>query len=229
MRNRSRVGLAALLLIAACSDDGSSTSTDSSPASSPGGTAPATTEAAATTTEAAPGYSAQITRTEFGIPHIVADDWGSLGFGQGYAYAQDRACTLLDQIIKVRGERAAWFGPGDNDENVDSDFAYRHLGLWDDADERFGDQPPRVTEMVTGYVAGFNAALDADGASGWCAGEDWVQPITTTDLYANLNDITLFASAGNLIDPIATAQPPDTTTTDTAADDTVALLSLIHI
>ena len=44
--------------------------------------------------------------------------------------------------------------------------------------------------MVTGYVAGFNAALEADGASGWCAGEPWVQPITTTDLYANLNDIT---------------------------------------
>ncbi len=223
MRNRSRVGLAALLLIAACSDDGSSTSTDSSPDSSPATAAPATTEAAATTTEAAPGYSAQITRTEFGIPHIVADDWGSLGFGQGYAYAQDRACTLLDQIIKVRGERAAWFGPGENNENVDSDFAYRHLGLWDDADERFGDQPQRVSEMVTGYVAGFNTAIEADGASGWCAGEDWVQPITTTDLYANLNDITLFASAGNLIDPIATAQPPDTTTTDTAADDTVAL------
>jgi len=219
MRNRSRVGLAAILLIAACSDDGSSSSDTAADTTTAG------TEIATTTTEAVPGYSADITRTEFGIPHIVADDWGSLGFGQGYAYSQDRACTLLDQILKVRGERSKWFGPGENDANINSDFAYRHLHLWDDADERFGNQSQRVSEMVTGYVAGFNAALGAEGAHGWCAGEDWVQPITTTDLYANLNDITLFASAGNLIDPIATAQPPDTSAvepTDTipATDDT---------
>ena len=202
MRNRSRVGLAAILLVAACSNDGSSsdTSADTSTETS--------TATGTATTEAVPGYSADITRTEFGIPHIVADDWGSLGFGQGYAYSEDRACTLLDQIIKVRGERAKWFGPGENDANINSDFAYRHLHLWDDADERFGGQSDRVTEMIDGYVGGFNAALAAEGAHGWCAGEDWVLPITTTDLYANLNDITLFASAGNLIGPIATAEPP---------------------
>ena len=93
MRNRSRAGLAALLLVASCSDDGSSSS------SVPADTKPTTTAAATTTTEAVPGYSAEITRTEYGIPHIVADDWGSLGLGQGYAYSQDRAGTLLDQTI----------------------------------------------------------------------------------------------------------------------------------
>ena len=219
MRNRSRVGLAALLLVAACSDDGSSSSDTTAETA-----ATTTTEsvAATTTTEAVPGYSAQITRTEYGIPHIVADDWGSLGFGQGYAYAQERACTLLDQIIKVRGERAKWFGPGDDDENIDSDFAYRHLHLWDDAPTRFGDQSERINDMVNGYVAGFNAELAADGPSGWCAGEDWVQPITTQDFYANLNDITLFASAGNLIGPIATAQPPEAPTADTTTSAATA-------
>ena len=28
-------------------------------------------------------YSAEITRTEYGIPHVVAKDWGSLGYGHG--------------------------------------------------------------------------------------------------------------------------------------------------
>jgi acyl-homoserine-lactone acylase len=221
--NHSRIGLVALLLLAACSSDDSASPTTASP---PANTeAVVTTDAPATTVAADPGYSADITRTEFGVAHIVADDWGSLGFGQGYAFSQDRACTLLDQIIKVRGERSKWFGPGDEDANIDSDFAYHHLGLWRDADERFAGQPERVVDMVTGYVAGFNASLAANGASGWCAGEEWVQPITTTDLYANLNDITLFASSGNLIGQIATAQPPDTsalaaadTTPDTALD-----------
>ncbi|MCB1710654.1 MAG: penicillin acylase family protein, partial [Halioglobus sp.] len=30
-------------------------------------------------------YSAEIRRTEYGIPHIKAADWGGLGYGYGYA------------------------------------------------------------------------------------------------------------------------------------------------
>ena len=63
----------------------------------------------------------------------------------------------------------------------------------------------------SGYVAGFNQQLTDEGPNGWCEGEPWVGPITTTDLYANMNDVLLFASSGVLIDPIATAQPPPTT------------------
>ncbi|MBI4884665.1 MAG: hypothetical protein HY826_11510, partial [Actinobacteria bacterium] len=66
MHKRSRAFLAAILVVAACSDDGAtSDSTD---------TVAATTTVAANTS--ASGYSAQITRTEYGIAHIVADDWG---------------------------------------------------------------------------------------------------------------------------------------------------------
>ncbi len=202
------------MLLAACSGDdpaGAPTTTD----------APSATDAVTTTTEVVPGYEASITRTEYGIPHIVADDWGSLGFGQGYAYAQDRACTLLDQVVKVRGERAKWFGAGEGDANVHSDLAYRHLHLWDTADDLFADQPEHVTEMVEGYVAGFNAELAEEGPNGWCAGEEWVEPISLTDFYANLRDITLFASSGGLIDPIATATPPQAAPADTVPADTV--------
>jgi acyl-homoserine-lactone acylase len=70
-------------------------------------------------------YEVTIARDPYGVPHITAADWGSLGFGQGYALAEDRACTLLDQIVKVCGERARWFGPGDGEANLNSDFACR--------------------------------------------------------------------------------------------------------
>jgi acyl-homoserine-lactone acylase len=30
-----------------------------------------------------PSFSADIVWTEFGIPHVTADDWGSLGYGYG--------------------------------------------------------------------------------------------------------------------------------------------------
>ena len=40
-------------------------------------------------------YEATISRTSYGIPHIVADDWGGLGFGEGYAFAEDHLCSML--------------------------------------------------------------------------------------------------------------------------------------
>ncbi len=213
--------LVVLAFVAACSNsDG--TTPDTTAAVSPTTLAPTTTaastteppaiEATTTIVDEPTGYRAEIRRTSHGVAHIVADDLANAGFGQGYAYAQDRACTLIDQVIKVRGERSKWFGAGpagsDNQEYVDSDFAYRHLGLHADADARWADQPDDIQSMIKGYVAGFNQELTDEGPNGWCEGEPWVQPITTTDLYAYIGDVLLYASTGILIEPIATAVPP---------------------
>src|SRR3954463_10629676 len=56
-------------------------------------------------------YDVTITRTEYGIPHIVARDFGSLGYGYGYAFAQDNLCTMAADYVTVQGERSRWFGP----------------------------------------------------------------------------------------------------------------------
>ena len=143
------------------------------------------------------------------MPHITAADWGSVAFGQGYAMSEDRACTVIDQIVKVRGERARWFGPGENDEYVNSDFAYRHLGLWEDAPTRWADQSERVQQVVDGYVAGFNAQLDDNGITRAGAPTNRGSvAITTQDMYAYISDILLLASSRNLIQEIGHAQPP---------------------
>nr|MBA2497850.1 penicillin acylase family protein [Acidimicrobiia bacterium] len=157
------------------------------------------------------GYAAELRRTSDGVPHITAEDWGSLGFGQGWAYAEDRACTLLDQVMKVRGERARYLGAGEGDEYLISDLAYRHLGLYREAEQRWADQPAEVADLIEGYVAGFSAQIaevGADGVAGWCAGAPWVGPLTTTDLYAVVADVLLLASSRNLIVEIGRAQPP---------------------
>src|SRR5215831_12925357 len=74
-------------------------------------------------------YSAEIIRTDYGIPHITAHDFGSLGFGEAYAYAQDNVCLLADRVITVRGERSEFFGSEGTTrvgmrevKNLDSDF-----------------------------------------------------------------------------------------------------------
>src|SRR4051794_10038331 len=44
-------------------------------------------------------YHATVTRTEHGIAHIVANNFGSLGFGSGYAAIQTSGCTLADVLL----------------------------------------------------------------------------------------------------------------------------------
>src|SRR3954468_12735516 len=57
-------------------------------------------------------YTAEIRRTAQGIPHVRAADYGSLGFGFGYASAEDNACVLAEEFVTLAGERSRFFGPG---------------------------------------------------------------------------------------------------------------------
>lgn len=156
-----------------------------------------------------PRYSAEIRRTSHGIPHITAKDMGSLGFGEGYAFAQDHLCSLADQVVKVRGERARFFGPGPNNRHINSDIAIRALGIYDQARSMLQSMPKDQREMIEGYVAGYNQYLSeagANGAPGWCRGKEWVFPITAEDLLAYGQSVVV--TSVNFADMIATAAPP---------------------
>ena len=175
-------------------------------------------------TEAA-GYEATIRRTSFGIPHITAEDRASLAFGQGYAMAEDHLCDVADQVIKVRGERSRWFGRGEEDANVDSDFGMLAVGVYAQAEEAIDELPDDARTVIEGTAAGYNAFLEEvgpDGVGGWCRGEEWVTPVTPVDLLAVYKDLALLASARPLVGFIAKAQPPEgaadasTTTTEAA-------------
>ena len=73
------------------------------------------------------GYEADVAVTEHGVLHITAGDWGSLGFGQGWGCARDNLGVLADQFVKVRGERARYWGAGaEEGEPGHSPFACRH-------------------------------------------------------------------------------------------------------
>jgi acyl-homoserine-lactone acylase len=156
-------------------------------------------------------YHVTVRRTSYGIPHIKADTLGSLGFGLGYSGAEDFICTLADQIIKVRSERARIFGPGDQDSNIDSDLSYLALGVYALAESEFPKQPETIRELVTGYAAGYNHYLKSTPSANLpapCTGAEWVKPITATDLAAYYFDLSLRGSAVPLLSLIANAQPP---------------------
>ncbi|MEQ5838794.1 penicillin acylase family protein [Paraburkholderia acidicola] len=174
---------------------------------------------------AAASYHAQIRRTQDGIPHIKADDWGSLGYGFGYVQAQDDLCTLADSFVTWRGERSSYFGADarppaaasfGKPRNLDADFFFR---LVDDdaAVQRFRTaQTADFRTLLGGFAQGYNRYLDElkagrfPGAHQACANEPWVTRITTDDLYRRLIALNLAGGATQFLDGIVRAQPPGT-------------------
>jgi acyl-homoserine-lactone acylase len=163
------------------------------------------------TPRATPGdrYEATIRRTSYGIPHVTAKDFGSLGFGEAYAFAQDHLCSLADQVVMAHGERAKFFGAGERDAHLQSDIAMKALRVAElaaaDVKQANGD----VKEWLAGYAAGYNAYLaevGVNGIAGWCRGAAWVRPITAEDVIARGRLVTLTLT--QLAPAIASAEPP---------------------
>ena len=172
-------------------------------------------------------FEADIRTDTHGIPHILAEDWGGLGFGYGYAFARDNICTIADSYVTVRAERSRYFGPdagypqrgnGFNvASNLNSDFFYQRIidtGKIEDLLAQAPPQGPRpeVREGVRGYVAGYNRYLAETGVANLpdprCRGAEWVKPITEIDAYRRFYQLALLASGTIAIDGIASSQPP---------------------
>lgn len=229
MRPALGLAVAAALLLVACTDDddGRAENTVSVTTAVSTPTSTSSTETAATPATTAndaedAAYQATIRRTTDGVPHVTGESVADAVFGQGYANAEDHACTLADQVLKVQGRRAAVLGPGDNDANVDSDFAWRAIGIDALARADWKTVSPSVATVFEAYAAGWNQYLTdtgVDGLSGWCAGADWVTPITAADLYSYGRSVTLLASGARLAGFIASAQPPDAPTTPAPPED----------
>ncbi len=158
-------------------------------------------------------YEAMIVRTEYGIPHITAADYGSLGFGDGYAYAQDNYCVLMKEVVRSNGESARWFG--EEEGSLAQDFVWRFFNT----DEYINDVflPAGNADfqaVIPGYAAGMNKYLEetgvdnlAEGDEG-CRGEDWVRPITATDMGKVFRKLIAQASTSALAPLITLADPP---------------------
>ncbi len=156
-------------------------------------------------------YEARIRWTTHGVPHISAADTASLSFGQGWACARDHLPTIADQVLKVRSERAAHFGPGELDRHRSSDLGYLSLGVRHRAEAMPGSQPPEVVAMVEAYAAGINTWLAEHGTAdlpAWCAGAPWIRPISALDLFTLYVDLAIIASGRNLAEYIGAARPP---------------------
>ncbi|WDE14466.1 penicillin acylase family protein [Thalassomonas haliotis] len=161
--------------------------------------------------------SAEIRWTDYGVPHITADNLQSLAYGSGFAYARDNICILADQIIKVRSERAKYFGPdkvqgsGDSSHLI-SDFGYLALKVMASANEHYPNLSDNSRALIEGYVSGYNRYLEETGIDKLdpaCAGQRWVQAITPQELTAYIFATSQLASGEEFMELAFFANPED--------------------
>ncbi|RLE26604.1 MAG: acylase [Actinobacteria bacterium] len=203
-----------MVLAAACSPG-------EGPASIPLPTSADTTSTTTTTTTTTtippttlvpPKYEATIRRTTDGVPHIIADDLASVAYGQGWVSNEDHGCTLADQVLKIYSERAATLGPGGDGENIESDFAWKAIDIVGIATDDFENASDEVVDQFNSFTAGWNAYLTdvgSEGMTGWCSGNDWIQPLEPVEVYAYARSVALLASSSRMANFIPGAQPPE--------------------
>ena len=159
--------------------------------------------------------SAEIRRTTFGVPHIRAADERGLGYGIGYAYAQDNLCLLANEVVTVNGERSKYFGPQaltlEQRDNLASDVFFNWLNTPEAVAAFWQAQTPEVRELIEGYVAGYNRQLserkhlpaECDNAS--------VRSITPEDLVKLTRRLLVEGGVGQFAEALVAAAPPQTT------------------
>src|SRR3954451_23303643 len=199
-----------------------------------GSPAGAATSAMLSAANAGGSLQATIRRDAHGIPNIIGDNFADVGFGYGFALAQDNICEIAESYVTARGERSRYngegvqgsFGPdgsylqrgnGFSANNLDSDFFYQRI-IDDHTVENLLAQPPpngpvdEIREGVRGYVAGYNKYLAETGVDNLpdrrCRGAEWVKPITEMDAYHRFYQLALLASGTVAIDGIADAKTP---------------------
>jgi acyl-homoserine-lactone acylase len=149
-------------------------------------------------------YQASVVRTSYGIPHVTANDWGSLGYGYGYAFAQDNFCVLMKEVLYASGQSAEFLGEAGD---LQSDFVYQ----WVNGDEvalRFewiDTQEQNFQDLVTGYARGLSRYFEetgvdrlAEGPEG-CRGATWARAINEIDLVRVYRKSMLNAGIDNSI------------------------------
>ncbi|WP_086791092.1 acylase [Pseudomonas sp. SCPG-7] len=161
--------------------------------------------------------SADIRRTAFGVPHIRAENERGLGFGIGYAYAQDNLCLLANEIVTVNGQRSRYFGPEqftvEQRENRVSDLFFTWLNTSEAVKAFWDAQPAQVHDLVEGYAAGYNRYLAErreQGLPQQCQGE-WVRDIAAEDLVKLTRRLLVEGGVGQFAEALAGATPPQAT------------------
>lgn len=99
----------------------------------------------------------QVRRDEHGVPHLAADELGSILWGLGYCHALDRGLQLIASRIFGQGRVSECLAS--NAETLEVDIFFRRLNWGGTAAAAAGELSPEATAALEAYSAGINARL----------------------------------------------------------------------
>ncbi|MDA0311476.1 MAG: penicillin acylase family protein [Gemmatimonadetes bacterium] len=92
----------------------------------------------------------EIVRTEYGVPHVFAEDLKAMGFGLGYVQSQDFGASIAVSFVESRGVLARHEGYGE----IESDFVAR--GVYERAVATYHQLDTRTQDVYEGFAEGLN-------------------------------------------------------------------------
>ena len=154
-------------------------------------------------------YDVEIRWTSYGIPHVKANDWGSLGYGFAYATATDAICVIARDVLMVNGELSKHHGPENG--HFDSDVFHKGVLTGNKVAAFNQAQGARDLAFADGYVAGYNRYLrdHADSLPASCAGAPWVAEIDADDLTRLTLGVGVRYGLGRFHEEISQAAPDE--------------------
>ncbi len=150
-----------------------------------------------------------IHRTEFGVPHIFAEDLKAMGFGLGYVQSEDYSVSIAMAMMGTRGTLSRHLGP----EELDADFAARPVHAR--AAATFHRLDPNTQDVYRGFAGGVNhyIRLHRDEFP------EWVTPdFTGVDALARDVQGWSRADAASFVARLRAEEAPDQPTASFALD-----------
>jgi acyl-homoserine-lactone acylase len=100
----------------------------------------------------APDYPSkvEIRRTAHGVPHILAEDMGAMGYGLAWAQLEDHGALVVLNLMRGRGELSRIFGP----DSLESDFT--HVETHALAVATYSRLSPELRRVQEGWAAAVN-------------------------------------------------------------------------
>lgn len=135
-------------------------------------------------TEARMAERVEIIRTEYGVPHVYADDLEAMGFALGWLQMEDYGPDVAVTLLKARGEHALHVGR----DSIDADFVRREAYLR--AVETHASLSRETRAVYRGFAAGVNHYLRLHPDEG----PAWLTP-TLTAYDAHARDVQTWSRA----------------------------------
>lgn len=117
-----------------------------------------------------------IRRTEYGIPHILAESEEAAAFGFAWAQCEDHFPLMYKAMVRGRSEVSLRYGA--TESNIEYDLQTRQLRARKLAVDSYHLLPADYRSVIAGFAAGVNAYMAAHPEET----EPWMTPVTAHDV-----------------------------------------------